>query len=190
MIVAGYASTAAVFSDILSVWHSSPTITTLRSAARPVTELPFPAVVVCPAEDTPPDNSALVQKVVDLMEFRCRTEEEEEGDTSGQDRGCELRQRFRFVLEEIFYRIFLRLSDLAWSSNDTSAPFSLDDVLNKLPADLDKLRHSVRFKQALVGRLEAPVDHGHILHRAVASGVVSPQDLIEANLAAMGKRGV
>ena len=71
VIACGFAATTVVFSQIVSSWHVTPSITTLSSAAVPITQLPFPTVIVCPGEDTPIDNAALPTKLFNLMDFSC-----------------------------------------------------------------------------------------------------------------------
>ncbi len=71
VIFGGFSTTALVFSDTLSLWRSGPTITILQSAARPISELPFPAVTLCRAGEeegaAAVDSTAMVTRVMDLM---------------------------------------------------------------------------------------------------------------------------
>ncbi len=71
VIFGGFSTTALVFSDTLSLWRSGPTITILQSAARPISELPFPAVTLCRAGEeegaAAVDNTAMLTRVMDLM---------------------------------------------------------------------------------------------------------------------------
>ena len=51
-------------------WEDNPIVTTIKSAALPVTALPFPTVTVCPHE-TETDNWALVEKISNFVKFDC-----------------------------------------------------------------------------------------------------------------------
>ncbi len=70
-MVVGVVLTALVFSSTERAWELSPTITTMESTTRPVSELPFPAVTVCPDRDTHVDNVALMEKILNRAAFDC-----------------------------------------------------------------------------------------------------------------------
>ena len=57
-----------MLSTLMKGWNSTPIITTIDSAAIPVSKLYFPTVTVCP-HDIPVDNWAYVEKIAAMYKF-------------------------------------------------------------------------------------------------------------------------
>ena len=55
---------------LLNEWRTNPIITTIESAALPVSKIPFPTVTVCPIK-AEVDNWAMVEKVSNFFKFEC-----------------------------------------------------------------------------------------------------------------------
>ena len=69
-IIFGFVVTISMMRSLLKEWEAHPIITTIESAALPVSNIPFPTVTVCP-DNAEIDNFALVQKITNLLKFQC-----------------------------------------------------------------------------------------------------------------------
>ena len=64
IIVTGFSLASFIIHDSVVDWEENQTITTLESIARPIQEVQFPTVTVCPNEKSSPDNWAFLEKVL------------------------------------------------------------------------------------------------------------------------------
>ena len=67
IIVTGFSLASFLIHDSVMDWEENQTITTLESITRPIQEVQFPTVTVCPNEQTPPDNWAFLEKVLNAV---------------------------------------------------------------------------------------------------------------------------
>ena len=58
IIVTGFSLASFIIHDSVMDWEENQTITTLESITRPIQEVQFPTVTVCPNEQSPHCNSA------------------------------------------------------------------------------------------------------------------------------------
>ena len=64
IILTGFSLASYIIHDSVVDWEENQTITTLESITRPIQEVQFPTVTVCPNEQSPPDNWAFLEKVL------------------------------------------------------------------------------------------------------------------------------
>jgi hypothetical protein len=54
-------------------WANNPVITTLDSIAAPINLIQFPTVTVCMEKNSPPDNWAFTETILNVIAFECST---------------------------------------------------------------------------------------------------------------------
>ena len=74
LIVAFAFSTAGILiNTAFAQWEHNPTITTLDTIAAPIDDIQFPTVTVCnDYTSNPPDNWAILENLLNLVNFDCR----------------------------------------------------------------------------------------------------------------------
>ncbi len=64
-------ATFCVYQSAVHDWRERPDTTTIETVTRPVTELKFPTVTVCPSRDTPVDPFAAITRLLSPIKFQC-----------------------------------------------------------------------------------------------------------------------
>ncbi len=122
--------TMLVFSMATSEWDSRPDLTTIESVTRPVEELVFPAVTVCPSREVPLDPMAPVTKFLNNLKFQCGTYSTMEVDNCNQTE--ELKGRFGFLIDFAFDLIDRRVDEIFDGGMESEV------IPRKLLANLEK----------------------------------------------------
>ena len=69
IIVTGFSLASFLIHDSVMDWEENQTITTLESITRPIQEVQFPTVTVCPNEKSMPDNWSFLEKFLNALAF-------------------------------------------------------------------------------------------------------------------------
>ncbi len=111
IIVAGVSTTILLQRCATSDWRDRPDMSTVEMMTRPVSELVFPGVTVCPDGETPADPLAAVAWLLTPIKFQCGSKyhmvpEDECGQTE------KLKRDFDSVLSFAFDTVRARVEDM------------------------------------------------------------------------------
>ena len=74
IVVIAFSTAGILINTAFTQWEYNPTLTTLDTIAAPIDDIQFPTVTVC--NDyivNPPDNWALLENLMNLINFDCRS---------------------------------------------------------------------------------------------------------------------
>jgi hypothetical protein len=71
VIIAGFMTSGLLINHAFTDWANNPVITTLDSIAAPITRIQFPTVTVCMDNNSPPDNWAFAETLLNVISFEC-----------------------------------------------------------------------------------------------------------------------
>jgi hypothetical protein len=73
VILAGFVTSGLLINQAFTDWAKNPVITTLDSIAAPINLIQFPTVTVCTEKNSPPDNWAFAETILNVIAFECST---------------------------------------------------------------------------------------------------------------------
>ena len=88
-------------------WLEEPVITTLDTISAPISDIQFPTITVC--QETPPDNWALPEKILNLLAFECTNDPES---LKCFDLSKQIKNDFKFLIKSFITKLKLLLKDI------------------------------------------------------------------------------